>query len=169
MYLSETARAVHVVCRGPDLDRTMSRYLVSRLERAPNVRVRTCSTVTALRGQGRLESVVVSDRDASEVVAAARGVRDDRRRPPHGLAAGGGRARRQGLRPDRAGPRGHRAPARAVAVLHQPAGVFAVGDARSGSVKRVASAVGEGAVVVQAVHRYLADPSIATVDLARGA
>jgi thioredoxin reductase (NADPH) len=48
-------------------------------------------------------------------------------------------------------------------------GVFAVGDARSGSVKRVASAVGEGAVVVQAVHRYLADPSIATVDLARGA
>ena len=80
------------------------------------------------------------------------------RNAAHGLASAGNRARREGIRPDGIG----RGEIEILGVARPPSlletshpGVFAAGDVRSGSVKRVASAVGEGAMSVQFVHEYL--------------
>ena len=161
MFLSRLASEVHVVCRGPDLASSMSHYLVTRLEHAPNVRIRTGSQVTALHGDDRLASVTVTGPEGEERLAAcavfvligAEPCTDWL--PPsvqldpqgyiltgHDLGVAGGR-----LEPE------HDTASHFATSLP---GVFAVGDVRSGSSKRVASAVGEGAVVVQAIHRALA-------------
>ena len=157
MFLSTLAKTVHLLCRGPNLDRTMSRYLVARLEHTSNVRIYTECTVRELHGQEHLGSativtavgdVVTIPVDAVFVMIGAdpgtewlRGTidLDDR-----GFIRTG---------PDLAVPPS----ATASPFQTSQAGVFAVGDVRSGSVKRVASAVGEGSVVIQAVHRYLAN------------
>jgi thioredoxin reductase (NADPH) len=155
MFLAGMARRVHLIYRGPDLGHSMSHYLISRLEHAPNVRLRMMSEVRALHGDERLEAVtVVADRGEEETIPARaifvmigadpctdwlQGViaLDDRAFAVTGAAAVDG--------------------ATAIDSPYQTSlpGVFAVGDVRSGSVKRVASAVGEGSVVVQDVHRYL--------------
>jgi thioredoxin reductase (NADPH) len=155
MFLAETASRVHLVYRGADLAHGMSQYLISRLERAPNVHVHTNCEISELSGATRLESVVVKrgSGDCKRVATSAvfvmigsdpctdwlRGALelDERGFVSTGEFAGDG----------------HLAPSPYQTSLP---GVFAVGDVRSGSVKRVASAVGEGSVVVQAVHRYLA-------------
>lgn len=158
MFLARSAAHVHLVCRGPDLGRGMSHYLVTRLEHAPNVRIHLNGEVTALRGGKRLEEATIQTRDGTpcDIVTNAvfvmigadpctdwlRGAvaLDDRGFVVTGMLHGADE------------------PAEAIPSPFQTSvpGVFAVGDVRSGSVKRVASAVGEGSVVVQAVHRYLA-------------
>jgi thioredoxin reductase (NADPH) len=156
MFLASTARCVHLVYRGPVLGRSMSHYLVSRLEHAPNVRIHTGSEVQILRGNERLESVtVVNGRGQRETITARavfvmigsdpctdwlQGAVDLDER---GFVLTGRTATQRG--PGAMAPYETSLP-----------GVFAVGDVRSGSIKRVASAVGEGSVVVQAVHQYLA-------------
>lgn len=159
LFLAESARRVHLICRGPDLGQTMSSYLIARLEHAPNISIHTTCVVSALHGRDRLESVTVEKPSgvvhelqtcALFVMIGAdphtdwlRGTLklDDRGFVVTGIAA---------LEPGR--------PLSDMFSLFQTSvsGVFAVGDVRSGSVKRVASAVGEGSVVVSAVHRYLA-------------
>jgi thioredoxin reductase (NADPH) len=154
MFLAETARCVRLVYRGPELARGMSQYLLSRLEHAPTVRIHTESEIQELHGEERLEAATIEHRDGAleTVVTAAvfvmigsdpctdwlRGAIDLDER---GFV-------RTGVTWD-----GH-----AVQSPYQTSvpGVFAVGDVRDDSVKRVASAVGEGSVVVQAVHQYLA-------------
>ena len=158
MFLAGSAAQVHLVCRGANLERSMSHYLVTRLEHAPNVRIHLNSEVASLRGGKRLEEATVEMRggaccdvttNAVFVMIGAdpctdwlRGAvaLDDRGFVVTGMADG------------------VTGPADALLSPFQTSvpGVFAVGDVRSGSVKRVASAVGEGSVVVQAVHRYLA-------------
>jgi len=156
MFLAETARCVHLVYRGPVLGRSMSHYLVSRLEHAPNVRIHTGSEVQSLRGGDQLESVtIVNGRGQRETIATRavfvmigsdpctdwlQGAVDLDER---GFVATGFAGIERG--PSATSPYETTLP-----------GVFAVGDVRSGSIKRVASAVGEGSVVVQAVHQYLA-------------
>ena len=156
MFLAETARCVHLVYRGPVLGRSMSHYLVSRLEHSPNVHIHTGSEVQILRGDEQLESVTIVNGRGQRETIAARAVfvmigsdpctdwlqgaidLDERGFVATGLST----AER---RPGATSPYETSLP-----------GVFAVGDVRSGSIKRVASAVGEGSVVVQAVHQYLA-------------
>jgi thioredoxin reductase (NADPH) len=156
MFLAETARCVHLVYRGPVLGRSMSHYLVSRLEHAPHVHIHTGSEVQILRGDEQLESVtIVNGRGQRETIATRavfvmigsdpctdwlQGaiVLDER-----GFVATGLDTAERG--PGTTSPYETSLP-----------GVFAVGDVRSGSIKRVASAVGEGSVVVQAAHQYLA-------------
>ncbi len=156
MFLAATARCVHLVYRGPVLGRSMSHYLVSRLEHAPNVRIHTGSEVQILRGGDQLESVTVVNGRGQRETIAARAVfvmigsdpctdwlqgainLDERGFVVTGLSAA------------------ERGPATTSPFETSLPGVFAVGDVRSGSIKRVASAVGEGSVVVQAVHQYLA-------------
>jgi thioredoxin reductase (NADPH) len=154
MYLAGTARRVHLVYRGGDLGHAMSYYLISRLEHAANVTLHLNSEVRRLRGGERLEAVVVADHAGTEQTIATRalfvmigadpctdwlaGTLD---RDEHGFVVTG---------------RGTGGSASASPYETSLPGVFAVGDVRSGSVKRVASAVGEGSVVVQAVHTYLA-------------
>jgi thioredoxin reductase (NADPH) len=158
MFLSGVASTVHLVCRGPDLARSMSRYLVSRLEYTPNVRIHTGCVVQALRGQRRLESVTIADAQGNLELVSACAVfamigadpctdwlRDTIELDAKGFIVTGTDVTTAG---------GSAVPS-PFQTSHP--GVFAVGDVRSGSVKRVASAVGEGSVVVQAVHRYLAE------------
>jgi thioredoxin reductase (NADPH) len=155
MFLAETARCVHLVYRGPVLGRSMSQYLISRLQHAPNVRIHTGTEVQVLAGGERLESItLVTGRGERETVPARavfvmigsnpctdwlHGVLDLDERD----FVVTGAARVENGKTSQS-PYATSLP-----------GVFAVGDVRSGSVKRVASAVGEGSVVVQAVHQFL--------------
>ena len=159
MFLAGSARCVHLLVRGPDLARSMSRYLIARLERSPTVRVRTETRVRELRGgrdaTGHLAGIVV-DAPGGAVEIPTRAL----------FVMIGADPCTDWLRgtldlDDKGFVLSGRAPAADGASAASPyrtslPGVFAVGDVRAGSVKRVASAVGEGSVVVQAVHAYLA-------------
>jgi thioredoxin reductase (NADPH) len=164
LHLAGVARSVTIVCRSPSLDEGMSRYLVERVDAHPGVTVRTGSEVAEARGERRLESVVVRDgRTGEEAELAAdalfvfvgaqpmtSGVAGWLERDEHGFLVAG---------PDLARNGSARWPLeRAPLFLEssQP-GLFVAGDIRHGSIKRVASAVGEGAMATALVHRYLAD------------
>jgi thioredoxin reductase (NADPH) len=164
LHLSRFARRVVLVVRGATLDGTMSRYLVERILAAPNIAVRYRCQVASGRGDGHLEALTLADRDsgATEEVATSwlyvfigasprtDWLGPDVVRDAKGFVvtgqdlAGPGWARRWPL-------------ARPPFVLETSVpGVFAAGDVRLDSMKRVASAVGEGAMSVYLVHRYLA-------------
>ena len=155
MFLAGSARRVHLVYRGADLGHSMSRYLITRLEFAPNVRIHTLSEVRELHGGEQLEAVTIANGAGQSETIAIRGLfvmigadpctdwlrgtidLDEQGFVVTGLALGDGKA------------------ASSIFETSMP-GVFAVGDVRSGSVKRVASAVGEGSVVIASVHQFLA-------------
>ena len=123
----------------------------TRAERAhphPGARCRSCAAATSGVGNSRRPWATRDDR-------GPRRVRRDRLGSVHRLVAGSNQPRRARLRRDGSEPR-NAAPATTSPFETSLPGVFAVGDVRSGSIKRVASAVGEGSVVVQAVHQYLA-------------
>lgn len=148
---------VHLMCRGPNLERRMSQYLVSRIERTANVRVHTECTGCEIQGRDRLEvATIISRRGELQqfrvtglfvMIGAEPGtdwLRDTIQLDDKGFVLTGSNA----TGPD----------ASAVSPFQTSLpGVFAVGDVRSGSVKRVASAVGEGSVVVSSIHRHLTD------------
>jgi thioredoxin reductase (NADPH) len=150
MFLSRYASLVRLLCRGPDLKINMSQYLVERLEHAPNVEICLNTEATQLHGRGRLEGITISNHatGASKDVAAHGLFVMIGADPCTGWLKGSVTLDEKGF--VHAGVD----PDSPFATSH--AGIFAVGDVRSGSVKRVASAVGEGSVVVQAVHHYLA-------------
>jgi thioredoxin reductase (NADPH) len=163
LHLARYAASVTLLVRGPDLGASMSDYLVQEIEQAPNVAVRLRTRVVDGLGGHRLEGLVLRCRDdgsTEEVPAAALFVMI------------GGEPRTEWLsgveRDDRGyvltghdllGPDGLPAgwPLKRPPLLLETSipGVFAAGDVRHRSVKRVASAVGEGAVAVQLVHQYL--------------
>ncbi len=158
------ARRVVMIVRASGLEASMSRYLVERIENHPAIEVRTSSEVSAARGDGHLESLTLRDRNdgACEEVQASwlfvfigaqprtDWLGKDVVRDGRGYVVTG---------PDlvRAGEQGTWPLARAPYALETSVpGVFAAGDVRLDSMKRVASAVGEGAMAVHLVHRYLA-------------
>lgn len=162
LHLAGVARSVTVVCRSDSLDRSMSRYLVDRIEAHDRIRVRNGAEVVEARGDERLGSVVIrdesrdeeieTDADALFVMIGAEpmtaGVEGWLRRDEHGFLVTG---------PDLLGGETGSWPLDR-APLHlessQP-GLFVAGDVRHGSIKRVASAVGEGAMAVALIHQYL--------------
>ena len=151
-----------LVVRAADLMATMSAYLVDRIAAAPNVRVRCRSEVVAAGGETHLETLTLSDRDtgAREEVAASwlfvfigASPRTD------WLGAEVGRDERGFVLtgPEVLAGEARWPLARAPYALETSVpGVFAAGDVRLESMKRVASAVGEGAMSIYLVHRYLA-------------
>jgi thioredoxin reductase (NADPH) len=159
------ARHVHVVIRGAGLAETMSRYLIRRLEENPNVTLWPHSEIVGLEGDDRLRAVRWKKRDGSVVTREIRHVflmigaepnsgwlegcvaLDDK-----GFVKTGLEVTRDEL--THANWPLARPPFLFETSRHR---VFAVGDVRSGSVKRVASAVGEGSICVQLVHRALAE------------
>jgi thioredoxin reductase (NADPH) len=155
VYLAEQAKRVTMLVRGASLDATMSRYLVERIASLPNVRVELTCEVSALEGSGgHLEAVRWRARDGRESRIAASQLflfigadPNTDWLQPSGLTLDAKGFLRTGAD---AGP-GERHPLE----TSRP-GVFAIGDVRCGSVKRVAAAVGEGAQVVAALHAFLA-------------
>jgi thioredoxin reductase (NADPH) len=164
LNLARYAKRVVLVVRGPSLETTMSQYLSARIVAAANIDVRTSTEVVGCRGDGHLEGLTLADRgtgtqeevDASWLFVfvgasprtewlGAHVIRDDK-----GFVVTG-----QDLqRPEFAGRWSQPRPP--LALETSVPGVFAAGDVRLDSMKRVASAVGEGAMSVYLVHRYLA-------------
>jgi thioredoxin reductase (NADPH) len=164
MFFSRHARKVTLLVRGPDLGAAMSRYLVDRLAETPNVEVLVNTTVVGVRGNGRLEGITVQDGATGtrrELPAAAMFifigtaprtalVADVVQRDPQGFVLTGRDLMSDGNRP--AGWTAARDP---FPFETSVPGIFCAGDARLGSGKRVASAVGEGSATVSMIHQYL--------------
>jgi len=168
VYLARHARRIHVVVRGRDLEASMSRYLVDRVQGLENVTIHCGAVVTGLEGDGHLAAVQVrvgAEEPATLETKALflfigadvnmawlRGcVELDRK----GFVLTG-----TGLPPGTVDADRWRSAGRAPFLLETSLpGVFAAGDVRSGSVKRVASAVGEGSMAVSFVHAHIARPA----------
>ncbi|MEA2317729.1 MAG: thioredoxin reductase [Solirubrobacteraceae bacterium] len=158
LFLSRQAPMVRLAIRHDDLGRDMSRYLVDRIERTPNVEVLTCTEVTELVGERALEALVVRDMRSGEPrTIEARALFVFIGADPHtGWLGGQVELDEHGfiLTGSSAVPRAEHGLEPSMLETSLP-GVFAAGDVRSGSIKRVASAVGEGAMAVQMVHAHL--------------
>lgn len=165
VFLSQTARRVSMLVRGPELSSTMSRYLIQRLEENPRIDLRYSTEVVGLEGDTHLERIACRDRRTDSV---------SKQEIPHLFVMTGALPETAWLRGcvalDSKGfvltgrdlddsPERRRWPlTRAPYMLETSLpGVFAVGDVRAGNVKRVASAVGEGAISIHLVHRALTE------------
>jgi len=160
VFLSQHASRVLLVIRGDDLYKHMSSYLAKRIEQTPNIELLRNSTVQRMNGDGHLNSIeIVNSKTGQERTVET----------PAVFSFIGAVPRTDWLPPEierdgkgfiRTGPSLAQSPhwtgKRQPFLLETSrAGVFAAGDVRSDSVKRVASAVGEGAMAVQFVHEYL--------------
>ncbi len=160
VFLSQHAAKVNVLVRGPSLAASMSRYLIDRLEAAPNIELHPYTELVSLHGDPvtGLEGATWRDsRTHAEHDCPARNVfLFVGAEPETGWLAG------CGVKVDAhgfvcTGPAGlEGTPDRQAAPLESSIpGVFAIGDVRSGSVKRVGGAIGEGAAAVAQIHQYL--------------
>ena len=165
VYLSQNAGKVHMLVRSNQLSDTMSRYLIQRIEENPAIEVHYCTEIVGLEGDSQLERVAWQNK-----ITGQRSTHDIR----HVFIMAGASPHTDWLKGclalDEKGfiltgrdldPVAHdfkwpleRAPFMLETSLP---GVFAVGDVRSGNVKRVASAVGEGSISIHLVHRVLAE------------
>ncbi len=162
LHLARYCRRVTLVIRGDDLAASMSQYLIGAIDAADNVVLRVAGEVVGGGGDGRLETIVLRDRHTGQ----------EETLPVDGLFVMIGASPGTGWLPEKVG-RDHYGfvlagadaaadPLWTEARPPQPyettiPGLFAVGDVRCGSVKRVASAVGEGSVVVSQIHAHLKD------------
>jgi thioredoxin reductase (NADPH) len=160
VYLSQNARKVFLLIRGDDLCKSMSSYLAHRIMNTPNIEILRCTEVIRMHGDGHLSSVEILNKTTREKRTLATAAlfsfigatprtdwlpseieKDEKHFVRTGIELGDSRhwtLKRQPFLLETSRP-----------------GVFAAGDVRSGSVKRVASAVGEGSMAVQFVHEYL--------------
>ncbi|HSJ54781.1 MAG TPA: FAD-dependent oxidoreductase [Anaerolineae bacterium] len=165
VYFADYARMVTMLVRAESLSISMSHYLVERLQATSNICIRTCSQVTGAMGNEHLEALILTDTNSGQVETVPAtslfifiGARPHTEwlgqevlRDKHGFVLAGLELMDKNRPP--------------VWQLHRPPypletsvpGVFVAGDVRQGSIKRVASAVGEGSIVVQFIHRYLAE------------
>jgi thioredoxin reductase (NADPH) len=165
IFLSRTASKVHMLVRSSRLADTMSRYLVQRIEENPAIDLRYCTEIIALEGGEQLETVTWRDKNTGETQTHS--IR-------HVFIMAGASPRTNWLKGCLAlDDKGFILTGRDLDPVTKEAGwplsrrtqmletslpgVFAVGDVRANSVKRVASAVGEGAISVSLVHRVLAE------------
>ncbi|HEX7239964.1 MAG TPA: FAD-dependent oxidoreductase [Longimicrobiaceae bacterium] len=165
MFFSRYASQVSILVRGEGLASSMSRYLIDQIEETPNVDVRPFTRVVEAHGEEHLEGLTLlhSDTGETETVPATAlfifigaAPRTDWlegtvERDRYGFIPTGPDLMRDGKR-----PRGWTADRDPYLLEASVPGVFAAGDVRAGSVKRVASGVGEGAIAVSLVHPYLA-------------
>jgi thioredoxin reductase (NADPH) len=151
VYLASRVAKVWMLVRGASLAASMSRYLVDRIEGLPNVEVLTRTEISGLDGENGVLQAVRWRRDGSETRRPIRHLFNFIGADPNTDWLAG-----SGIALDPKGFIVTGADGRAPLQTSRP-GVFAIGDVRSGSVKRVAAAVGEGAQVVAALHAYLAD------------
>lgn len=153
VFLSGVAKHVHLIIRGTSLESTMSQYLVSRIQRSPYITLYTDAEIDGLEGEAALEFVTWTNRRTNErirkpirsvfVMVGAE--------PNSGWVYGTVKLNNKGFVLTGA-EYGFEPTPYATSVP----GIYAVGDVRAHSVKRVASAVGEGSVVISDIHRYIA-------------
>ena len=161
IFFSRRSKSVTLIVRGESLGASMSQYLIDQLGSNPNVTIETRSEVVALRGAEKLETIDVLDKRTQTVTTreaevlfvmigadaetswlpdrVARDANGYVLTGPHAAAAGGWAQARDPFALETTAP-----------------GIFAAGDVRSGSVKRVAAGVGEGGMAIAFVHQYLA-------------
>lgn len=166
LHLSRYASQVYMIVRGESLEAKMSQYLVNRIHETPNIEVCLHTIVTAVHGDDHLEQVTVEDcRSKEQKTFDASGLfifigarpctewlRDTIEMDDRGFILSGAQVMDNGKPPE-----GWTLPRPPFLLETSIPGVFAVGDVRSESIKRVASAVGEGSIAVQFVHQYLSD------------
>ncbi|KUI21988.1 pyridine nucleotide-disulfide oxidoreductase [Mycobacterium sp. IS-1496] len=160
IFFANHARSVTILARGESLTESMSQYLIEQIATKANIRVETRSEVVAVHGDQRLEAIDVVDRRAGTTTGREAGalfvligaeassgwLPAEVARDEHGFVLTGRDAiASESTRPER----------EPFALETSVPGIFAVGDIRSGSVKRVAASVGEGGVSIAMVHRYL--------------
>ncbi len=162
MYFSKYARKVHILVRGASLTKSMSQYLIDQIEDTDNIVVWPFHSVVEARGGDKLETLLVKDSKSGEVKILATNslfifigatpstewLADLVERDERGFICTG---------PDVAEEKAWPLERDRFLLETNIAGIFAVGDVRHGSVKRVASGVGEGSICVQFVHRHLAN------------
>ncbi|HET9341805.1 MAG TPA: FAD-dependent oxidoreductase [Candidatus Eremiobacteraceae bacterium] len=165
IFFSRYARNVTILVRAGELERTMSQYLIEQIRAIANITVETHTTLEAVKGDGRLERIVTRSTDVgTEKDRAAHAVfifigadaetawlPEELERDHHGYIRTGRdiedwRLTRKPYPLETSIP-----------------GIFAAGDVRSSSVKRVASSVGEGSIVISYVYEYLESPSLQQV------
>jgi thioredoxin reductase (NADPH) len=156
IFLSSVAKHVHHIVRGSSLESTMSQYLISRIDRSPHITLYTESEIEKLEGDVNLELVTWANRRNGDSTTKPIGgvfvmIGAE---PNSGWLYGTVRLNSKGFVLT-GGSDGFESTPYATSVP----GMYAVGDVRANSVKRIASAVGEGSVVISDVHRYLADHS----------
>jgi len=171
MYFSKYARQVTLLVRGESLTKSMSQYLIEQIAETPNIIVQSHSSVIEAKGETSLEAIVIENAVTGEleiVPAVSLFIfigavprtewldgaveRDDRGFVVTGPDLKSGTTLQGAPR-----PKGWRLDRDPYLLETNVPGVFAVGDVRHGSIKRVASGVGEGSICVQFVHQYLAN------------
>ncbi len=166
MYLSRTASDVYICVRRPDLSETMSQYLIDQIDKTPNIHVVGCTEVVEALGKEQLECLVLENMDTHErrtekaaglfIFIGTKPLTDwiemDIIKDPKGFIATG---RDLGKYAEYKKVWKHNREPYLLETCSP--GIFAAGDVRAGAMNRVASAVGEGAMAVSFVHKYLAE------------
>jgi len=160
IFFSSHARSVTLLVRGESLAASMSQYLIEQIATKANIRVETRSEVVGVHGDEQLEAIEIIDRRAGTTArrttralfvligaeAATDWLPSEIARDEHGFIVTGTEAMKAvAWTADR----------EPFALETSAPGIFAIGDVRSGSVKRVAAAVGEGGMAIAFAHRYL--------------
>jgi len=169
LFLSRSSAAVHVIIRGQSLDSSMSRYLIDQIERNPRITVTPRTQVTALLGEDQLEGVRVLDITAQQTSElpvrglfvfigaepATEWLAGQLAEDSHGFLITG-----SGVPADKLDDPGQMP----LFLETSRPGIFAVGDVRSGSVKRAATAIGDGSMAVRLVYERLQATGTAVAD-----
>lgn len=163
IFLSQNGCAVTLVIRGGDLGRDMSSYLIERIDADANITLRTRTTVAALEGDETLRAIHLEGPDGPVVLPCAGLFSFIGADPSSGWLNGCAALDAQGfvptdlsLTPGQLGSEWQSLERSPLPFETSHPGLFAIGDLRSGSMKRVATAVGEGSASVRSVHQYLA-------------
>jgi thioredoxin reductase (NADPH) len=163
MYFSKYAKKVTMLVRGQSLQSSMSKYLIDQIAGTSNIEVRSCCQVVEALGGSRLECLRLCGPEGEETVPASGlyifigaapntdWLPDTIMRDPNGFLLSGG-----DLKVDGKMAKIWNQPREPYLLETSVPGIFVAGDVRHGSVKRVASAVGEGSISVQFIHQYLA-------------
>jgi thioredoxin reductase (NADPH) len=165
MHFSKYAKTVTLLVRGDSLNKSMSSYLVHQINETPNIRVLLNSKVIEVHGENRLESITITNTQTGQLqtvptsglyifigaVPHTEGVAGLIERDANGFILTGPDLMQNGVER----PQGWTLDRQPFLLETNVPGIFAVGDVRHGSTKRVAAGVGEGSIAVQLVHQYL--------------
>jgi thioredoxin reductase (NADPH) len=164
LYFSEYARSVTILVRGNSLAKSMASYLIEQIEITENIRVQLHSSVVEVKGESKLEAITIDNTHTGEMETVPATIlfifvgampcsdclTDIVERDEQGFILSGPDLIRDGRR-----PRGWTLSRDPFLLETNVPGIFVAGDIRHGSIKRVASTVGEGSIAIQFIHQYL--------------